>query len=178
MDSALGWIGQAVEWLAQFVPRWQIIAATQAGVKFIKGKTVVPLQPGIAWYWPATTIMQIYPTARQTVDLRTQTLVTTDGKTVGVGGMVSYRVVDIEALLGRTFDPDQTIRDICGGAISEVVRVCAWPDLQTYAFERELRRIMRKRLRPFGVSVIKATLTDCSQIRVYRLVNSTSADVG
>ena len=178
MGDAFSWIGQAVEWLAQFVPRWKIIVATQAGVKFVGGKTVVPLKPGIAWWWPAMTTIEVYPTARQTVDLRTQTLVTTDEKTVGVGGMVSYRVVDIEALLGRTYSPDQTIKDICAGAISEVVRECAWPDLQTHAFERELRRIMRKRLRPFGVSVIKATLTDCSQIRVYRLVNSTSADVG
>jgi regulator of protease activity HflC (stomatin/prohibitin superfamily) len=122
--------------------------------------------------------MQVYPTARQTVDLRTQTLVTTDEKVVGVGGMVAYRVVDIEALLGRTFDADQTIKDICAGAISEVVRGASWPDLQTVAFERELRYIMRRRLRPFGVFVIKATLTDCSPIRVIKIVNAASADLG
>ena len=178
MDSALGWLGTIAGWIGQFVPKWQIIAATQAGVKFVRGAKVVSLQPGIHWWWPATTIMQIYPTARQTVDLRTQTLVTTDDKVVGVGGMVTYRVVDIEALLGRTFDADQTIKDICAGAISEVVRTATWPDLQTQEFERELRSIMRRRLRPFGVRCIKATLTDCSPIRVLKIVQSTSADVG
>lgn len=178
MGDALAWVGQIAEWVGQFVPRWQIIPATHNGLKFIKGHTLKTLAPGVHFWWPATTILQVYPTARQTVDLRTQTLVTTDGKVVGVGGMVTYRVDDIEALLGRTFDADQTIKDICAGVISEVVRECAWMDLQSEAFSSELRTLMRRRLRPYGVRVMKATLTDCAPCRVLKIVQATSADVG
>lgn len=178
MSEAFAWIGQLVDWLGRFVPRWVILPTTTSGVKFVRGSKVVPINPGIHWFWPATTILQTHPTTRQTNDLRTQTLVTTDGKTVGVGGMVSYRVDDVVALLSKTWDADQTIRDICAGAISEIVRTASWPDLQTLEFERELRMTMRKRLRPFGVRVMKATLTDCTPIKVIKVVQATSADVG
>lgn len=178
MGTAFAWVGQIVEWFGQFIPRWEIIQATHGGIKFKYGKHVSALPPGIHFWWPAVTSLKIYPTARQTVDLRTQTLVTTDGKTVGVGGMVTYRVNDMVALLGRTFDADQTIKDICAGAISEVVRTAAWPDLQTPDFEKELRSIMKRRLAPFGVRVLRATLTDCAPIIQLKLVNSNSNDVG
>jgi regulator of protease activity HflC (stomatin/prohibitin superfamily) len=178
MDAALGWIGWIAEWVGNLIPRWLIVPATHGGVKFVRGAEVRPFGPGVVWYWPAITQTIVYPTARQTVDLRTQTLVTTDGKVVGVGGMVSYRVVDIEALIGKTYDCDQTIKDICAGAISEVVRSASWPDLQSEEFGRELRTIMRRRLRPFGVKVLRTTLTDCAPCRVLKIVNAQSADVG
>lgn len=178
MGEAFAWLGQAVEWFGQFIPRWSIINANMAGLKFVKGATMVKCEPGITFWWPVTTNLQVYPTARQTLDLRTQVLQTTDGRTVGVGGMVTYRVEDVELLLGKTWDADQTIKDTCAGVISEIVRDAAWPDLQTHEFEQELRLVMRKRLRPYGVRVMKATLTDCSPIRVYKLVNANSADVG
>jgi regulator of protease activity HflC (stomatin/prohibitin superfamily) len=160
MESALAWIGQIADWCGQFIPRWQIVPATHKGLKFVRGSEMKPLDPGIHFWWPATTILQMYPSARQTLDLRTQTLMTTDGKVVAVGGMVTYRVEDIQALLGKTWDADQTIKDICAGVISEVVRECSWADIQTPAFTKELRHLMRLRLKPFGVRVMRATLTD------------------
>ena len=178
MESAFAWIGQIVGWFGQFIPRWQIINANQGAVKFKHGKHIVPLGPGVHWWFPATSNLTIYPTARQTVDLRTQLLVTTDGKTVAVGGMVTYRVSDIEALIGRTFDADQTIKDICAGVISEIVRDAAWADLQTPEFQKELKGLMRLRLRPFGVRVLKATLTDCAPVIGLKMFQSTGQDVG
>jgi regulator of protease activity HflC (stomatin/prohibitin superfamily) len=178
VGDAFSWIGQVVGWFGQFIPRWQIINANQGAVKFKNGSEIIPLGPGIHWWFPATSNLTIYPTARQTVDLRTQLLVTTDEKTVAVGGMVTYRVSNIEDLIGRTFDADQTVRDICGGVISEIVRDAAWPDLQTPEFQKELTRLMRKRLRPFGVHAMKATLTDCAPVLGVKLFQSTGQDVG
>src|SRR5688572_8763360 len=103
MNAAFEWVGWIAAWVAKLIPTWIIVPATHAGVKFVRGKQIEPFGPGIVWYWPAVTQAVVYPTARQTVDLRTQTLVTTDGKVVGVGGMVTYRVTDIEAIIGKTF---------------------------------------------------------------------------
>ena len=69
MGEALAWVGQIFEWVGRFIPRWVIIPPTRGGIKFVHGSKVVPLGPGIHWYWPAVTEYHEYPVARQGVDL-------------------------------------------------------------------------------------------------------------
>jgi regulator of protease activity HflC (stomatin/prohibitin superfamily) len=104
MEGALAWIGQLAEWIGRFFPRWQIVTSTHGGVKFVRGARVVPLAPGMHWFWPLTTELLLYPTARQAVDLRSQTFVTADNKTIAVGGLIVYEVKDIAR------DPRQHVR--------------------------------------------------------------------
>jgi regulator of protease activity HflC (stomatin/prohibitin superfamily) len=180
MDAALGWIGQLVEWLGMFIPRRIIIDTTHAGVKWVMGKRVVPLAPGLHFYWPLLTEYRTYPTARQAADLRTQTLMTTDGKTLVVGGLIVYEIHDIEAILAHTWDPEQTIKDIALSAIHEVLVRQSWIDIRTGQEQGTLNLKLRKRVRQelgkYGVKVLKVTLTDLAQTRVYKLMQSQSQD--
>jgi regulator of protease activity HflC (stomatin/prohibitin superfamily) len=180
MDSALAWIGQLAEWLGRFFPRWQIITKTHGGVKFVRGAKVVPLGPGIHWFWPLVTELLIYPTARQAVDLRSQTFVTADDKTIAVGGLIVYEVKDIAAILGHTFDPDETIRDITAAAIHDVCCVKRWDELReglrSGSLDRELRKEAAKGLDGYGVRVLRTTLTDLAPARVLKVVQSMSKD--
>jgi regulator of protease activity HflC (stomatin/prohibitin superfamily) len=180
MEGAFAWVGAAVEWFGRFFPRWVIVETTAGAVKFIKGSRVVALGPGLHWYWPATTEFTVYPTARQAVNLRTQTITTTDDKTIAVGGLIVYEIVDIEAIVARTYDPEETIRDIALSAIHDVVCKCAWDDLKVAQrngeLDRELRRETRKELDKYGVRILKTTLTDMAPCRVLKLMTSTSQD--
>jgi regulator of protease activity HflC (stomatin/prohibitin superfamily) len=174
MEGALGWISSIIEWIGQFVPRWVILNTTHAGVKFIRGSRVVKLGPGIHWYWPATTNLHTYPVARQTTNLRAQTLVTSDDRTIIVSGLIVYRVDDVVALIARNYDADDTIEEIALSAVNAVCSSMSWEDLkkayQTRALDRELRKRTRHALETYGVHVMKATLTDLAPCRVIRLV--------
>lgn len=180
IESAFGWIGQIVAWFGQFFPRWEIIPTTHAGVKFVKGDEVIPLLPGVHWWWPATTELRTYPTARQAADLRTQTLMTTDGKTLVVGGLVVYEIKDIEAILAHTWDPEQTVKDIALSAIHDVLVRMSWVEIRTESehgtLNLRLRKRVRRELEKYGVKVLKTTITDLAQTRVYKVIQSTSTD--
>lgn len=180
MDAAFAWVGAIAEWFGKFFPRWEVIPTTHGGVKWVKGATVVVMNPGIHWYWPVTTVITLYPTARQTVNLRSQTLTLKDGKTVVVGGMLVYDIVDIEAILAHTWDPEETIRDIAAGALHDVICQHTWEELTTRQrsgeLDRALRRDAKKDLDKYGVRVLRTTLTDLAPCRVYKLMQSTSAD--
>jgi len=180
MESAFAWIGQLIEWFGQFFPRWVIIRTTHGGCKFIRGRKVVPLAPGFHFYWPLTTELEVYPTARQAADLRTQTLMTTDGKTLVVGGLIVYEIQDIVPILAHTFDPDQTVKDIALSAIHDVLVRMSWVDIRTAqeqgTLNLRLRRRVRRELSKYGVKVLKTTLTDLAQTRVYKLMQSQSQD--
>lgn len=182
MGGALAWISEIVNWIGQFVPRWIILDTTKAGVKFVRGSKVVPLGPGWHLYWPLTTIIHTYPTARQATDLRGQVFVTSDDKAIIVGGLIVYEIKDVEAILARTFDPDDTIKDISLSAIHDVCCQKTWAELRegqrSGSLDRELRREAKKELDRYGVLVLKMTLTDLAPCRVLRLVSSSSTNIG
>jgi len=180
VEGAFAWLSQLIAWFAQFVPRWQIITTTHGGVKFVRGSKVVPLGPGFHVYWPLVTELIMYPIARQAVDLRTQTFVTSDDKVIAVGGLIVYEIKDIAAILAYTFDPEETIRDIAAGALHDVCCQKSWDELKAGqrngSLNRELRKDVAKGLDSYGVKVLKTTLTDLAPCRVLKVISSTSKD--
>ncbi len=180
MDSALAWIGQIANWFGQFFPRWLIVDTTTGGVKFVRGHTVVPLGPGIHWWWPVTTTYKTYPTARQTDELRSQTLVTTDGKTIDVAALLRYRVSDVAKLLSENYQAQTTIADVSLTAIHDVCCRMSWDELRAEqrkgTLKTKLKNAARRELEGLGVEVLEVTLTDMAICRVLKLKQSTRND--
>lgn len=174
MSEAFVWLSDLVKWFAQFFPRWVIIDTTKAGVKWVWGKHVIKLGPGWHIYWPFSTQFQMYPTARQATDLRPQVITTADNKTILVGGFITYEITDIEAILARTYDPEETIADITLTAFHTVCCRQTWAELRekqtTGALDRQIRFYARKFLAPYGVRVLKTSLTDLAPTSVMKLV--------
>jgi regulator of protease activity HflC (stomatin/prohibitin superfamily) len=193
MGDAFAWIGRIVERIGEFVPQWRFIDSRESGVKFrtvllrdlvrfrwdpsVKTSTVTP---GVVLWWPIVSEVTWTIVARQSVNLATQTITTTDGKAVAIGGAVIYRIRDAHKLLTDCWNPDTTIRDIAAGAVHDVCSGKTWEELQrakgSGALMVALRRELRRRLRPFGVSVITTNLTDFAQTRVLKVIQTTSQD--
>lgn len=173
--GAFDWISNIVAWFGQWIPRWQIVRTTHGMVKFIWGKKVQTLGPGWHVYWPFSTDIVIYPTARQAVNLANQTISTKDGKTAMVGGMLVYEVHDLEALIAHTFDPDDTVKDIAAAALHDACCTKTWDELQegqrSGRLDTELRNEMKKGLAKYGVTVLRTTLTELALCRVLKLVS-------
>jgi regulator of protease activity HflC (stomatin/prohibitin superfamily) len=176
MEGAFAWLGKIFDWFGQFVPQLVIVDTTHGAVKFVRGKKIVACKPGLHVFWPLVTTMVKYPTARQGVDLRTQTLVTKDGKTIVAGGMIMYEVRDIELILAHTYDPDETIREIALAAIHDTLAKMLWMEIrgeqESGRLQRRLRQRLRRDLAKYGVHVIRATLTDLATTRVLKLLQS------
>jgi regulator of protease activity HflC (stomatin/prohibitin superfamily) len=175
METALGWIGQLVEWIGQFIPRFKILPPTHQAIVYDgwQNKTY-KCESGFVWWWPVRHFFDDYPTARQTTDLKVQTLMTKDHKTTVISGMIAYEVADVEALVAHTFEPDQAIQDICLGVIHDVVKQRTWEQLNADNLNGELDRALRKeakrQLEKYGVRVLKLSLTDFGLCRVYRVL--------
>jgi len=180
VDAAFAWVGKLAEWFGQFIPQAVIIDTTQGAVKFIRGWKVVALKPGLHVYWPLTTRLRTYATARQSVNLTTQTLITTDDKVIIVGGMVVYEIRDIKAILAETWDPDQTIKDIAMSAVHGVLSQMSMAEIrqgiELGTLQLRLRKRVRLELKKYGVKVLKTMLTDFAPARVLKIIQSTSQD--
>lgn len=177
MEAALGWLGDIIHFIIGLLPHIVIVRTTHAGVKFVMGDKVkvithdngMPIltfrgirRTGIHFYWPLVTEYEQVPIKRQTTNLVQQYLVTSDGHTIGVSGIVVYRISNIRKLLTETWDHDDTIVDYSLAAIKEII--CQ--NSLTYLMEngKEVDEVLTKKLRDelrqFGVKVIKATLSD------------------
>lgn len=175
---AFEWLGDIAQRLVDLLPKIEIVDNAHGAVKFVFGHKIVALGPGWHWYWPITTKMIVYPTARQSSDLRTITTVTNDNVTLLVGGMVVYEITDIEPILAHTWDVENTIHDLAIGAISDVV--CG---RYSYAqlierkhsgeLDAELRERLSQELKSYGINVIATRLPDLCPVRVYKVVGTT-----
>lgn len=168
MEAALGWIGDFFRFFFALLPRLVIVKATHEGVKFVRGKRVVRIGPGLHWYWPLVTEVIVVAIKRQTVNLPTQRLIDRDGKTIVVSGIVVYEVSDVVALLTACWNYDQTIRDMSLAAVKDVVvsmglQELLDPDLK---IEEELEQQLAPELALFGIRVIRLTLSDLAPATV------------
>jgi regulator of protease activity HflC (stomatin/prohibitin superfamily) len=186
MASAFAWIGQIVEWLGQFFPRWLVVENTHGGVKtigsfFRRGTKIVAVGPGLVWFWPATTRLEIFPTCFQTDNLPSQTIETSDGTSVVVGGMISYRVADVARLLTELHSPVMAIRTVALPAIHRTTCRMEWEELKREqragTLNTKLRNSVRGTLRELGVEVESLELTDMTKAKALRLIQSTQNDM-
>lgn len=171
MDSALGWIGQLVEWIASFIPHYVHAKATHMGVMFTRDKTRV-MNPGIHWYLPFWSEPILYPVKRQTLNLPPQVLTTKDDKEILASVVVTYEIDDIHKALVDTYDFEDTIRETSQGAVKKVISTKSFEEIKKnqHDIDVELCRRIRSVIRVYGVKVIEAVITDLGKTRIYRLV--------
>lgn len=174
MESALGWFGAIFEWLGRFFPRWELIRANEQGVKYLPGGKTELRDPGICWYWPATTELVVHPVCRQVLDSHPQTLMTKDNKPVYVSGIVIYSIDDLHKYLVENYDAEANLDDVLQTAIRKAVVARDFQTIQAGRADMDnvLTREAQKALEAFGVKVEAARLTDFSLARVSNIVGN------
>ncbi len=177
MDAAFAWLGEIMVWLGKFFPRLVIVRSTHAGVRFRHGSNPSQLDPGLRIYWPLVTEVEIIPTARQTHNLPTQALLTSDGKKVVVSGVVVYAINDVVATIARNWDVSDTLNDISMIAITKIITTHTLDYLLQHLTDEvqdKLTHETRRKLRRYGVAVYWTALTDFSECLVIKNISSGS----
>lgn len=171
------WLTQFIEKITAIFPRIAHIKYTDRGVCFKKGG-VKELLPGIHFYWPIWTEVFVHPVVRQTQQLPAQTLVTKDGISVTVSVTIRFEIEDIISAFGRTYDFVDTIQDISQGEVATLICSKNYQEIidskkdENTDIDILLSRIIRRRLKPFGVSLKKAFIAEfspCYPIRLWQL---------
>ncbi len=165
MESAFAWLNQLVQTFYRFLPHILIVRATHGGVKWVWGKKVKPLNPGLHVYWPLTTEVEVLVTARQTLAIPDQVMVTKDGKKVVVKTLVVYKIPDPVRAIGKlNWDCDTTINDLTQSAVVRVVATHDYDEIMAGIRDESLTKTLtketRRELRQFGVHVTRCKLVD------------------
>lgn len=171
IESALGWIGDLARFLGSLLPRLMVVQASHRAVKYVRGRRVVLLEPGVHVYWPIVTPIEFCAVVRQVKAVPTQVLETADDQTVAVSGVVEFEIVDPIAFLARTEDGWNSAVFLAAAAIRRVVMkhdrddLCDAPE----ATDLRLTRQAQRWLAPYGVRVLRLRLADFARVRPIHL---------
>jgi regulator of protease activity HflC (stomatin/prohibitin superfamily) len=177
MESAFAWLSQLVETFYKFIPHIVIIRATHAGVKWVRGHKIKALDPGLHFYWPLTTEVEIQVAARQTLAIPDQILTTKDGKKVTVKTLVVYKIRDIVQAIGKiNWDTDVTVTDLAQSAVVNIVATRTVDEILKGIADESLTMLLtkavRRELRQYGVYVARCKLVSFAETKVFKLITS------
>jgi regulator of protease activity HflC (stomatin/prohibitin superfamily) len=183
MESAFAWLSELVHTFYKFIPHILIVRATHGGVKWVRGHKIKPMQPGLHFYWPLTTEVEVIVTARQTLAIPDQVLITKDGKKVTVKTLVVYKIRDVVQAVGKAnWDVDTTINDLTQSAVVRVIATHTYDEIMhgiaDETITQTLTHATRRELRQYGVHVCRCKLVDFADCKVFKLLTSQADKAG
>jgi hypothetical protein len=154
MNAAFAWLNDLVRWFGQFFPRWVIIRVTEGGLKY-KWKRTVELHPGVNFYWPVTTEIQVIPIVRRTLQIPTQVVPGPSGELFpnGISAFVAYSVVDVTKALRGNWKLVSTIEDTIQASLARKAFHLDLGECDIDALNESLTTDTRADLERFGVKV-------------------------
>jgi len=169
METVFGWLGTIPNFLFSLLPHLEIIRSTHMGIKFKKGSEEVVLEPGLHWYWPFVSEIEVIAVKYRTSDLDVQYLETKDNLKVGLAGIVSYDINDVRAAICDCWDYEDVIRDKAQAAIKSVVTSNEKEFFKSDKADRQLTGRLQKELKNFGVKVSRVQLSNFAESDMHAL---------
>lgn len=165
MDAALGWLGDIFRAILLIVPRIVVVRATHGGVRFRHGHKALEMNPGVHWYWPVVTEIEIVPVRDRALDLQQQYLETSDSQTIGLESTIKYEIHDWLAALTACYDYEEMI-DNRGRAVIESSVTCrSFEQIKDGKDElwEEIVNGLQDELDSYGITVHSVDLTDLAR---------------
>lgn len=154
--------------LFQGVKLWVVVRPWEVCIRVRLGKHTTVLQPGVHLRIPMADETIAVNTRLRIAAVPSQTITTTDGKTVTIGGSVGYKIVDpLEAMLALA-QPHNTCPALVQAAISEYVAdnsssAITIPELEYHACTALNGRIK-------GIEVEFVRVVDYAVVKTFRLL--------
>lgn len=127
-------------------------------------------KPGIHLKLPFSDMIYSYHVKTQSTHLFSQTLTTSDNKSIVVKAIVRYNIFDIKKYVIEVWDAHNIISDTVYGIVSDIIKKYTWDEILK-GVENEATEISNKILNKWGIEIEKITLSDLGIIRTIRLIN-------
>jgi len=160
-----------MESIGHLIPRIIHVEANQVCVIFTRGRAKA-MKPGLRLYWPVWSRPHVHCAVRQTFTLETQTLTTSDQKTVCARAQVILQITDPMLALVETSSVEEAVADMALNGVKSVISKTELSDLiqKSRAVDAAITRRVRSELKVYGVEVIRAFLSDFAPARVICLI--------
>lgn len=123
------------------------------------GKFHHMLEPGLHLRIPFLDTKLEETVVPTTYEMKSQSIVTKDGKPITVQGMFKSQITDIKKFLLEVYDTKNAMSDTIMGIIARAVMDANWEDLKGTEVNNTITKKARVEGKKFGIDIIQVTLT-------------------
>lgn len=127
------------------------------------------LAPGLHWKIPFADLILTTIVTADTLDVKPVNVTTIDDKTITVGAVIEFEIVDIVKYIVDTNEARSNTHDICRGIMADYLQDCTWAQCKDKKTIRTITRLLTKKCEDMGISITGLTFTDMSLSRVFKL---------
>lgn len=166
---------EIVQWLFEFLIPFVILFPYERGLLIRLGHLKRELGPGFHWCLP----FHLDTVLHETVVARTEHLAglsttTSDGKSVGLDAIITYRISNLEKALLEVHDLKDAIADTCAGQIGTTLSESNWHSICHGEVLENLTAVCRKRGWKYGVEILSVQLAGVALVRNFRVSSGAS----
>lgn len=170
----MGAFDRIMNWVEKFIAYFQflfIINQYDAGVVLRFGKYSRTVGPGLHLRVPFGVEEHTYDTiVRTTSYLETQTVTSSDGKSINISAILVYKIGNIKRWLLEVDDAEAALHDMTYGIISELAETKTWAQIMKPAFMEEVTELVQEEAISWGARVEAVKLSDRVQSKSLRLM--------
>ena len=171
------WLTEVLKGITDFIPRISTLQPWEAGVRTTLGKHKKAIGPGWYVYWPTIQEIHYMEIQPQIVDLRVQSVWTSDGHDLAISGGVRYRISDAMKAFTNIQAVDAAIQNVSLGIIAEYVNARTMADCHDIVnLKGEILKGLRDDCQGWGVKVERVYITDIGRTRNIRLLHHNEAE--
>ena len=170
----MGTFDRIMDWVEKFISYFQflfVIDQYDKGVVLRFGKYSRTVGPGLHFIWPWGIEESLEDTVvRTTSYLDTQTVTSSDGKSVNITAILVYYIGNIKRWLLEVDDAEVALHDMTYGIISELAETKTWAQIMKPSFMEEVTELVQEEAITWGARVEAVKLSDRVQSKSLRLM--------
>jgi regulator of protease activity HflC (stomatin/prohibitin superfamily) len=163
------WLTDLINKLFCFIPRIVLILPNEMGLRITLGNHYRVISPGWYLYFPLLQQVLQLTVTPQVIDLKSQSLTTSDNKGIIISGAVEYGIRDVAKALLEVCNLDKTLPTLCLGKIAEYVETHTANECTTENIKNELRKEIMEHVNVWGIKLHHVYLTDRITARSVRV---------
>jgi hypothetical protein len=126
------------------------------------------MAPGLHLCIPVLDKVHVQNSRLRIVNVPTQTLSTSDGKTLIVGGSLCFRIVDLEKLLATLHQPEDALIELVQERVANHVSSSSSIGLTSATAAPDISRTLA--VEHYGLAEVRFFVTDFAFVRTLRLI--------
>lgn len=127
------------------------------------------MEPGLHLKIPIADVILTTIVTADTLDIKPVNITTIDNKTITVGAVLEFEIIDIVKYVVDTNEARSNTHDICRGIMADHLQDCTYDECKDKKTIRTITRLVTKKCEVMGIKVIGLTFTDFSLSRVLKL---------
>lgn len=161
MNNALSWINDLARWFGQFFPRWVIVKVNEGGLRF-RGDQTFELHPGVNFWWPARSRVEVIPIVRRTLQTPTQIVPGHSFIPNAIAAFITFHVFDVTLALRDNWKLSSLIEDETQFILSSAIAGQDLSKIDIKELAASLTVEVAEALKPYGIGVEKLGIVHLS----------------